>query len=236
MKKFLIKLISSFIFDSKSRKDFRNRLMPNEFNKIETKYEKHQRLYNIGKYSYMGGDVEIPNPKETTIGKYTSVGYEVYLGTSQHPINYLTTHCIAYNEYAPALYGDIRTPKENVVDISDVTCPPVEVGNDVWIGQRAIIMDGVKIGDGAVVGAAAVVTKDVPPYAIVVGVPAKVIKYRFTPEIIEQLLELKWWDYPESFVTSLPFTNIEECIKILSDNKHLKEDNEENLRNYSYQS
>ena len=68
------------------------------------------------------------------------------------------------------------------------------IGNDVWIGKRAIIKAGVKIGDGAVVGAGAVVTKDVPPYAIVAGVPAKIIKYRFDEDTIAQLLKTKWWN------------------------------------------
>ncbi|MBR6646045.1 MAG: CatB-related O-acetyltransferase, partial [Clostridia bacterium] len=68
------------------------------------------------------------------------------------------------------------------------------IGNDVWIGHSALILEGVKIGDGAIVGAGAVVTKDVPPYSIVVGVPAKVIKYRFSENEIAKLSELKWWD------------------------------------------
>jgi len=70
----------------------------------------------------------------------------------------------------------------------------VTIGNDVWIGTRALIMDGVTVGDGAVIGAGAVVTKDVPPYAIVGGVPAKIIKYRFSEKKISQMLELQWWN------------------------------------------
>ena len=75
------------------------------------------------------------------------------------------------------------------------------------------------IGDGAIIGAHSVVTHDVPPYAVVAGVPARVIKYRFTPEIIEKLLNLKWWDYPEDFIVNLPFDNIEKCIDLLEKNK-----------------
>ncbi len=69
------------------------------------------------------------------------------------------------------------------------------IGNDVWIGDSVLIKSGVKVDDGSVIGTGAIVLKNVPPYAIVAGVPAKIIRYRFTPEIIEKLLALKWWDY-----------------------------------------
>lgn len=71
----------------------------------------------------------------------------------------------------------------------------IDIGNDVWIGARAIIMDGIKIGHGAVVAANAVVTKDIPPYAIVGGIPAKIIKYRFEPDKIERLIQSEWWKW-----------------------------------------
>jgi acetyltransferase-like isoleucine patch superfamily enzyme len=76
----------------------------------------------------------------------------------------------------------------------------VRIGNDVWIGMRATILSGVKVGDGAVIAAGAVVTKDIPPYAIVGGVPAQVINYRFSKEVISALLEIKWWDWDDETV------------------------------------
>ena len=94
------------------------------------------------------------------------------------------------------------------------------VGNDVWIGAKATIMSGVKIGDGAIVGATATVTKDVPPYAIVAGNPAKIIKYRFNEKQIESLLKIAWWDWTEDRIKTEAMTlwsdNIDEFI-----NKHL---------------
>jgi carbonic anhydrase/acetyltransferase-like protein (isoleucine patch superfamily) len=89
------------------------------------------------------------------------------------------------------------------------------IGNDVWIGARAILIDGITVGDGAVIGAGAVVTKDVPPYAIVGGVPAKIIKYRFEPEVIEFLLASQWWNKDRSW--------IEENISLFSDVKRYME-------------
>lgn len=92
---------------------------------------------------------------------------------------------------------------------------PVRIGNDVWIGDNVIIKNGVKIGDGAVVGLGAVVTKDVPPYAVVAGVPAKVIKYRFSDEIISELLELEWWNLEEDVIRQIPYDNIEKAIEFI---------------------
>ena len=76
----------------------------------------------------------------------------------------------------------------------------VKVGNDVWIGTKVIVMGGVTIGDGAVIGAGSIVTKDVPPYAIVAGVPAKIIRYRFSEEIVKELQNIKWWNLPEDIL------------------------------------
>ena len=76
----------------------------------------------------------------------------------------------------------------------------IEIGNDVWVGEGVMFLGGVKIGDGAVIGANALVTKDVPPYAVVGGVPAKVIRYRMNPEQIEDMLAIKWWDWPVDII------------------------------------
>ena len=119
--------------------------------------------------------------------------------------------------------GNILVDETNLVKLNHKS--GVKINNDVYIGLNAIIMPGVTIGDGAVVGAGAVVTKDVPPYAIVAGVPAKVVKYRFEQPVIDKLLELKWWDYPKDFIVTLPFADVEKCIELLEENRHLKEKN-----------
>ena len=117
------------------------------------------------------------------IGKYCSVAYGVTIVASgEH--NY---RGVANFPFAAVLKGD--------VDRDTFSKGPVRVGNDVWIGANATILSGVTIGDGAVVAAGSVVTESVPPYAIVGGVPAKIIKYRFPVETIERLLQLGWWNW-----------------------------------------
>ena len=113
-------------------------------------------------------------------------------------------------------YGDKSIKKSfNIVSVPEKTDFIIE--NDVWIGNDVSIKPGVTIGNGAVVAAHAVVTKDVPPYAIVGGVPAKIIKYRFPPEVISELLKLKWWEYStEDFDGLKVDTDINQFIEYLS--------------------
>ena len=87
-------------------------------------------------------------------------------------------------------------------DLMSISKGPIIVGNDVWIGFRSIILSGVTIGDGAVIYAGSVVTKDIPPYAIVAGVPAKIIRYRFDAKTIERLARVAWWDWPDEVIKS----------------------------------
>ena len=157
----------------------------------------------------MGKGLEVAN-KETTIGKYCSIARFVCLGTGQHPTDLLSTHPMLYKDmpYGPNLPPECRAKFDNIK-------PPCHIGNDVWIGINSVIMDGITIGDGAIVASGSVVTKDVPPYAIVGGVPAKLIRYRFSPEIIAALLELRWWDLPMEKWKALPFDDVPRCVEEL---------------------
>ncbi len=139
----------------------------------------------IGDYTYIGSNSKIQHAE---FGKFCSVGAEVYIGLGKHPLHYKSTH--------PAFYANDSSYYGVEPEIKNLTpeYEKITIGNDVWIGTRAIILDGVSIGDGVVIAAGAVVTKDVPSYAIVGGVPAKIIKYRFEPDKINQLLEEKWWE------------------------------------------
>jgi acetyltransferase-like isoleucine patch superfamily enzyme len=137
----------------------------------------------IGDFSYINTGTNIASG---IIGKYTSIGSNCQIGMYEHPINYVSTSPYFYQSWR-----NILGTKENLWN--EIKNPP-SIGNDVWIGNNSVILQGVKIGDGAVIAAGAVVTKDVDPYAVVGGVPAKPLRKRFTDEQISYLLNLKWWD------------------------------------------
>lgn len=179
----------------------------------------------IGDYSYIAPKSSI---LYTDIGKFCSIAEEVKIGLSNHTLSHVSTSPI-FTEHRNAT-GWSWT-KKNVNEAKIGRCC---IGNDVWIGTRVIVKDGITIGDGAVIGAGAVVTHDVPPYAIVAGVPAKVIRYRFDPQTIDVLLNLKWWDWSESQLKqSLPLFQEDgvtyEIIKAMNNKTnipmHVKETN-----------
>lgn len=142
-------------------------------------------LSTIGDYSYTGRFDMIFRSK---IGKFTSISYGVTIGPPEHNYRRLTQHPFILKSE----YGIFN---ENEIIDNDELNEDLIIGNDVWIGCNSTILRGVEIGDGAIVGANSVVTKDVPPYAIVVGCPANIIKYRFNRDQIKKLLEIKWWEW-----------------------------------------
>lgn len=147
----------------------------------------------MGSRSYIiGAEIKMEPPCAMLIGKYCSIADDVlFMANNDHDYKAATTYPLyLLDKDMPCKYreGDsVHSPKRQII-----------IGNDVWIGTRATICAGVRIGNGAIVAAGAVVTKDVPPYAIVGGNPAKVIKYRFDEKTIAKLQELKWWHWPES--------------------------------------
>jgi acetyltransferase-like isoleucine patch superfamily enzyme len=128
----------------------------------------------------------------TDIGSFCSIGPNVSLGgLGWHPTDRLSTHPAFYSSRLQA--GTTFVSDNNKLD-QETELQHTKVGNDVWIGAGCIVLDGVTIGDGAIIAAGAVVTKDVPPYAIVGGVPAKIIRYRFDISTINALLKWRWWE------------------------------------------
>ena len=151
------------------------------------------RLYNVrlGNYSSVRDKSKVMNAE---IGNYSVIAKECLIGVGVHPTNYLTCHSIFYKNSPWGFHPEWVKPIENVAKTT-------HIGNDVWIGARSLVMDGVTIGDGAIVAAGSVVAKDVPPFAIVGGAPAKLIRYRFPQEMIDRLEDIKWWNLPDEKIT-----------------------------------
>jgi acetyltransferase-like isoleucine patch superfamily enzyme len=141
---------------------------------------------SIDKYSYISHRSRVCC---TRIGKFTSIGPHFFSGIGTHPTDGIST--------SPMFYSTMR---QNGFTLSSTDKlderKPVVIGNDVFIGAHVTVLDGVTIGDGAVIGAGAVVREDVPPYAVAAGVPARIVKYRFSKKQIKELLKIKWWDLP----------------------------------------
>lgn len=164
----------------------------------DSTFTKHTRIgpkvrllkSHVGKYTRISKGCSVVFSK---IGNFCSLAADVQVGAGRHPLSYASTSQIFYN---PNTLTD-----QWVKAIKYPQNLPITIGSDVWLGTNCFIMGGVNIGHGAVVAAKAVVTKDIPPFAIVGGIPAKVIKYRFSPEVIERLLEIKWWNLKDEEIT-----------------------------------
>jgi len=181
---------------SKINTKFYNLILPSKNVLVNCTISPKAKLYepygladtSIGDGTYVSAHSMI---SMTTIEKYCSIGPALHSGWGVHPVHGVSTSPMFYsmqkqNGRTLATSNQFEERKRIVI------------GNDVFIGRNVIILDGVTIGDGAVIGAGALVSKNIPPYAIAVGNPIKVIKYRFTEDVIDQLLELKWWDKDET--------------------------------------
>lgn len=163
-----------------------NHLIQNYLNKInfrkqyKSEISGNNQFWNlkIGEHSYISYNSIVCN---SIIGNYSSIGPNCVIGFGEHPTNFLST--------SPNLYNKNKQ-HENYFGES-----LVEIGNDVWIGANVFIKNGLKIGDGAIIGAGSVVIRDVESFSIVAGNPARIIKYRFTSETIDEIKKLKWWNW-----------------------------------------
>lgn len=168
------------------------------FTKIDSHSEvdKRAKIYSgcqvtkskIGRFSYLGKRSRLIHAE---IGDFCSIAGGTIIGMGIHTMDYLSTSPIFTERKNGTKHSWIN---ESIID---EPFKKVTIGNDVWIGTNVMVLGGVNIGDGAVVGAGALVTKDVPPYAIVGGVPAKIIRYRFSDDQITALRKIKWWDMSE---------------------------------------
>ena len=158
---------------------------------IEDKVEIDSFLEKIGTGTYINQNTMINNCK--AIGRFCSIATGVKIGMGSHPKEWVSTSPLFYSPKRGLVneqtYDNLKYDK------------PVLIENDVWIGSNAIIMPGVKLGNGCIVGAGSIVTKDVPEYAIVVGVPAKIKSYRFNENIINDLVKSEWWNKELDLIT-----------------------------------
>ena len=171
--------------------------------------------FDIGKYTYGSPDVyDFDDKTRLVVGRYCSISDRVAIVLGgNHRLDWATT-------YPFTAFSD-EWPEAKQISGHPASEGDIIIGNDVWIGLGAVILSGVTIGDGAVIGAGAVVSKDVSPYAIAVGNPASEVGKRFSEKIINKLLELQWWNWPEKKVRQfLPFlcrSDIEALIRAASE-------------------
>jgi len=161
----------------------------------------------VGKYFGMN---EYCFAARATLGAFCAIGARTAINPFNHPVDWLSTNEFQYH---PRAFDWV--PEYNEIERLDRTPDMfrhVTIGNDVWTGHNVNILAGVSVGDGAVIGAGAVVARDVPPYAIVAGVPAEVRRFRFPEQTIERLLRLKWWELELSDLSGLPFRDVERCL------------------------
>jgi phosphonate metabolism protein (transferase hexapeptide repeat family) len=142
---------------------------------------------SFGDYSYVARDSDVIY---TTVGKFCSIAAQVRLNPGNHPLERVALNHFTYRSSA---YG---MGEDDAGFFDWRRSHAVTLGHDVWIGHGVVVLPGVSLGHGAAIGAGAVVTKDVPPFAIVVGVPGRVLRFRFPPEIVVSLERMCWWDWP----------------------------------------
>lgn len=140
----------------------------------------------IGRYSYLGANATVVGAE---VGRFCSIAHGATVGATGHPTDRATTHTFPY---IPADGG--------FVDRHQLRIARVRLGHDVWIGCDAVVLSGVTIGDGAVIAANSVVTKDVPPFAVAVGAPATVRRFRFDADLVERLAAVAWWNWPKDLL------------------------------------
>lgn len=162
------------------------------------------------------------------IGRYCSFGENVQIGRNAHPMHYFSTSPFFYLDANDILGTELfqNNKYDHKADFFSLSPPAVVkttiIGNDVWIGHGAFLLPGIKVGHGAVIAAQAVVTKDVPPYAVVAGCPAKIIKYKIDERLIKSMLEVAWWDFAPWQLKGAKLDSLEEFIQFAGELREIE--------------
>lgn len=189
----------------------------------------HQGQYEIdliGAFSYIGGG-NTSFRHIGLIGRFCAIARNIQAGDYEHPTSFVSPHPIfqgspGSTRFAPGFVDRnmpmIEKARRLSNELFEARFGKIIIGNDVWIGEGAFIRRGVEIGDGAIIGARAVVTQNVPPYAIVAGTPARILRYRFDPDVVAELLRLQWWRYGLSALEGADFTDISLALWRIGEN------------------
>jgi acetyltransferase-like isoleucine patch superfamily enzyme len=151
------------------------------------------------------------------VGRFCAIGARTAINPFNHPADWLSIHEFQYH---PRSFDWV--PEWNEFERLERTPDMFErvtIGNDVWTGHNVNVLPGVNVGDGAIIGAGSVVTKDVPPFAIVAGAPARVKRLRFSEKLVERLLRVRWWDLELKELSGLPFRDVERCLDIIEERR-----------------
>ncbi len=146
----------------------------------------------VGDHTYGCPEVQEPGSSKLAIGKYCSIADHVILVLANHRTDFVTTY--------PFFSLSFLWPEALPLGSDHAAPGPLVIGSDVWLGVRSLVLPGVSIGDGAIIAAGAVVTRDVPPYAIVAGCPATIIRHRFDAATVASLMRIKWWNWEDEVV------------------------------------
>ena len=179
----------------------------------------------FGAFSYITDNVSLRSVR--SMGRFCAIGPNLLAGMAEHSVKSLSPNILfpdidsgwtrGFTDYMTDNADMVRTIREKQAEELKARREMLTIGNDVWIGGNVSIRRGVNIGDGAIIATGSVVLQDVPPYAIVGGVPARVIKYKFSDKIIEKLEALRWWDYGPDILKGCDITDVERTIDVVEE-------------------
>lgn len=178
----------------------------------------------IGAFTYLGGGSTIVR-NVVSIGRFCSIAPNLQVAHVEHPTDFLSAHPILQGRWGESFACVDEFRRDNFEALNESrniylrrysdSATPATIGNDVWIGEGVFIRRGVNIGDGAIVGARSVVVKDVEPYQIVAGIPARPIRQRFSLEICNRLKALEWWRYGLEILRAIPYADVPKAIELM---------------------